>query len=165
MQNNLDSSQLGLPLLPEKLSNSELKLLPNTKLETPGPSATKVCTVCKKEKPLTAFTRDKQKPDGFYPHCKVCNNLNARNRRQLRQLHKEPEDSRCECCGEVKKLVLDHDHDTQAFRGWLCGDCNMSIGKLGDNTKGVLKALDYLERKNMLNTEFYGGLKDDVGTV
>ena len=41
----------------------------------------------------------------------------------------------------------------------------MAIGKLGDNTEGVLKALDYLERKNMLNAEFYGGLKDDVATV
>jgi len=39
----------------------------------------------------------------------------------------------------------------------------MAIGKLGDDTQGVLKALDYLERKN--NAEFYGGLKDDVGTV
>ena len=164
-QNDSDNSQLRLQLSPERLSDSESKSLPSTKSETPGPNATKVCTICREEKLLTAFAKDKQKPDGLYPHCKICNNLNARNRKRLRQLHKEPEDSRCECCGEVKKLVLDHDHQTQAFRGWLCGDCNMALGKLGDDTQGVLNALDYLERKNMLNAEFYGGLKDDVGTV
>jgi hypothetical protein len=138
--------------------------MPNTKSETTGLNATKVCTVCEQEKPVTAFSKDKQKPDGYYPHCKVCNNLNTKNRRRLREQNPLPEDSRCECCRKVKKLVLDHCHKTQSFRGWLCNDCNTALGKLGDNTTGVLKALDYLERKNMLWEHQQGG-DDDLAAA
>ena len=38
----------------------------------------------------------------------------------------------------------DHDHETKEHRGWICGNCNTGIGKLGDNISGVQKALDYL---------------------
>jgi len=41
---------------------------------------------------------------------------------------------------------LDHDHRTGKFRGWLCHDCNTSIGKLGDTFDGVMRAADYLKR-------------------
>jgi len=57
--------------------------------------------------------------------------------------------------------VLDHCHTTQEFRGWLCSDCNVAIGKLGDDTQGVLKALDYLERKNMM-TSIDGGDQNET---
>jgi len=43
-------------------------------------------------------------------------------------------------------LAVDHDHNTGKVRGLLCADCNIGIGKLGDTTKGVRKALEYLER-------------------
>lgn len=132
----------------------------NTKLAVIGQNVTKVCTVCEQEKPLTAFSRDKQKADGFYPHCKICNNLNSKNRKKFRKQNPLPKNSACECCGKIKKLVLDHCHKTQQFRGWLCSDCNVALGKLGDNTEGVLKALDYLERKNMLNSHQHGGTDD-----
>lgn len=53
----------------------------------------------------------------------------------------------CECClGPPQKhgLVEDHDHSTGLFRGWLCGNCNSAIGKLGDNLEGVQRAVVYL---------------------
>jgi hypothetical protein len=67
----------------------------------------------------------------------------------------EPADGRCEACGEVAKLVADHDHVLEAlgfpgsetFRGWLCYRCNNGIGLLGDTIAGVQRALDYLKRK------------------
>jgi hypothetical protein len=47
-------------------------------------------------------------------------------------------DGYCHCCGvsetEIgKRLAMDHDHTTGEFRGWLCGNCNTSIGKLRDD--------------------------------
>lgn len=58
-----------------------------------------------------------------------------------------PLPQRCECCGNIdtrRALCLDHDHDTNAFRGWLCNKCNIGIGHLNDNLDGVLKAVKYL---------------------
>jgi len=55
----------------------------------------------------------------------------------------------CECCGGPpgrRALSLDHDHGTGCFRGWLCGNCNTGIGKLGDTIDGLQLATDYLKR-------------------
>jgi hypothetical protein len=55
----------------------------------------------------------------------------------------------CECCGRRqndKNLALDHNHDTGAFRGWLCSSCNIGIGCLGDTIDGVERALAYLRK-------------------
>lgn len=61
-----------------------------------------------------------------------------------------PEPEVCEICGLKdrvgRRLALDHDHGTGAFRGWLCGHCNLGIGMLGDDTIGLRKALHYLEK-------------------
>lgn len=61
-----------------------------------------------------------------------------------------PEPATCECCGRPpmagKALALDHDHETGAFRGWLCFFCNSGIGKLGDTVAGLRRALAYLEK-------------------
>jgi len=58
---------------------------------------------------------------------------------------------RCECCGLSdlvfkKTLFLDHCHDTGKFRGWICDNCNLGIGRLNDNLEGVKKAVAYLEK-------------------
>lgn len=63
----------------------------------------------------------------------------------------------CECCGTPIKdcpkqiLVMDHDHDTETFRGWICEKCNIGIGKLGDTLEGLTKAVEYLKRSNHIN--------------
>lgn len=60
-----------------------------------------------------------------------------------------PEPKLCECCNSASgkhSLALDHCHNTNAFRGWLCSDCNSGIGLLGDTEEGVLRALAYLSK-------------------
>lgn len=55
----------------------------------------------------------------------------------------------CECCGKAdlpRRLSLDHCHKTGVFRGWLCKECNMGLGKLGDDIPSVEQALSYLKR-------------------
>ena len=57
----------------------------------------------------------------------------------------------CECCNSgngLKRLALDHDHVTGQFRGWLCDNCNMGIGQLGDTKEGLLMALHYMEKNH-----------------
>jgi hypothetical protein len=57
-----------------------------------------------------------------------------------------PENSRCQCCREVRELCLDHDHITGDFRGWICKSCNAGIGRLGDTLAGVEAAFKYMRR-------------------
>lgn len=54
---------------------------------------------------------------------------------------------KCDCCGKkAHRLYFDHDHETDAHRGYLCVSCNTGIGKLGDNIEGLQKALAYLSK-------------------
>lgn len=53
---------------------------------------------------------------------------------------------KCEICESTDRLVADHDHDTDEFRGTLCSNCNAGIGLLGDNLERVQRAALYLER-------------------
>jgi len=52
--------------------------------------------------------------------------------------------TKCDCCGNSGRIVEDHCHDTGVFRGWLCNNCNLGLGLIGDNIEGVKKCLDYL---------------------
>lgn len=74
----------------------------------------------------------------------------SRNRRQ-----RYPEKIKllqlCECCGipdDNRKLCWDHDHKTGKFRGWICHDCNSSIGFARENKDRLRMMIDYLERNS-----------------
>jgi hypothetical protein len=58
-------------------------------------------------------------------------------------------DERCAICGiredRSSPLVIDHNHSTGQFRGWLCGPCNRGIGFLRDNPDNLRSAADYVE--------------------
>ena len=42
--------------------------------------------------------------------------------------------------------VIDHCHDTEAFRGWLCHTCNRCLGGFKDNVNILKRAIKYLEK-------------------
>lgn len=60
----------------------------------------------------------------------------------------------CAICGDPERserktdgtggLVVDHNHDTGAVRGLLCGRCNSAIGLLADNIEWLHSAIWYL---------------------
>jgi Recombination endonuclease VII len=54
----------------------------------------------------------------------------------------------CAICGKpdetVRRMSLDHCHDTGKLRGMLCNGCNVGIGMLGDDPDRVLAAYNYL---------------------
>jgi hypothetical protein len=60
------------------------------------------------------------------------------------------QDGRCALCGRhqtefKRRLAVDHNHKTGVVRGLLCYPCNISLGKLGDDTESILRVLDYLD--------------------
>ncbi len=64
----------------------------------------------------------------------------------------------CEACSRPFHLVskhhgacFDHDHTTGAFRGWLCNDCNLSLGFAGDSRDRLQLLITYLDNSELLS--------------
>ena len=69
---------------------------------------------------------------GLASRCKLCTVVNSRLLAELKRHHpKPPEGTPCERCHRQptmcgtrgKGLSCDHDHETGAFRGWVCTSC------------------------------------------
>ena len=61
------------------------------------------------------------------------------------------QNGKCACCGidestQQRRFSVDHVHGTGEVRGLLCTNCNTSIGKLGDDLKGIVNAMNYILR-------------------
>lgn len=56
----------------------------------------------------------------------------------------------CQLCGSMKKVVLDHCHETGKIRGPLCHPCNVAIGQFGDDPERLRAAADYLEKHRVV---------------
>jgi hypothetical protein len=50
------------------------------------------------------------------------------------------------------KIVLDHDHISGNFRGWICTQCNTALGFCKDNPAILRWLADYLERHSQAQT-------------
>ena len=59
----------------------------------------------------------------------------------------------CEVCG-TSDTVIDHDHETMEFRGWLCYRCSTGLGYFGDSLTGLRQVLEYLEYVRTRNREW-----------
>jgi len=94
------------------------------------------------------------------PECRKCNNKLAKERRDLHKKYgKPPTNHTCPICFRKedgvlglggKKLgpwVLDHDHKTKEFRGWLCHPCNRGLGGFNDDVRKLDRAKTYLKSK------------------
>lgn len=52
----------------------------------------------------------------------------------------------CEICKSTDKLVWDHDHLTNTYRGTLCLKCNSGIGLLKEDIEILKAAISYLSK-------------------
>lgn len=57
-----------------------------------------------------------------------------------------PRPDTCEVCARDGKIVFDHCHKSGRFRGWLCDNCNVVLGRVADDPNILCKLIAYLER-------------------
>lgn len=72
----------------------------------------------------------------------------------MRKIKKEaptkPKNGKCQCCGKpVYKWVCDHHPNTDIFRGWICRDCNIASGLMGDSYDGASQLFNYLYSRKL----------------
>jgi len=104
----------------------------------------KECPSCDRVLPLDSFGKNRSKRDKLGVNCKECERNNSKLLKELRKKH--PNAQKCQCCGRTdRRMILDHDHKTKKFRGWLCGHCNTAIGFMDDDVSQLKKAILYLE--------------------
>lgn len=117
----------------------------------------KTCGKCKETKPGTEFS-----PSGggkyLRSECKACARRLSAERKYLRETYGLPEQEYvCPIClrkedeligtgGNAGVWVVDHDHETNTFRGHLCHNCNRAIGNFNDDVERLQRAIDYLNR-------------------
>jgi hypothetical protein len=138
----------------------------------------KTCSKCNSTKMLICFSGNTSgscafDKDGYRlrrPECKHCSKNISRGKTEAKKLakqmgiaYKAPEGTKCALCNTIGKkgdfLVFDHCHTTNKFRGYLHNSCNRSLGVLGDNVEGLLRAVAYLnksEDKMILQDELTG---------
>ncbi len=74
------------------------------------------------------------RPNGLSAYCKSCCNIHhvCKTYKISRDVYSEMIERAggvCEMCGEEpKRLVVDHDHDTDEVRGLICDRCNQFLG-------------------------------------
>jgi hypothetical protein len=106
------------------------------------------CKVCKLVKNVDQYYSAAANKDNLDRRCKTCFKKDSKLRQRLRKEYQHLRNETCDCCSKphTKSLVVDHDHNTLEFRGWLCEDCNLGLGNLGDDLAGLTNALTYLKR-------------------
>ena len=114
------------------------------------------CNDCGVVQPVDNF---QQMPSGEIKRkCKSCKRKQLQLVDHLRTLHTYPDENYlCPICQRnIKEIgrkgqprmqmwVLDHCHDTETFRGWVCSNCNTGLGAFKDDVEKITKAKNYLE--------------------
>jgi hypothetical protein len=116
----------------------------------------KNCNKCKRDLPEAYFSKAS---GGRYLRsaCRECESDLGKVRESIkRSAPPVPDNHICPICkrneeqvkGEGGKnlgaWVVDHDHDTDEFRGYLCHTCNRALGSI-DTVEKLKAAIEYLE--------------------
>lgn len=117
----------------------------------------KRCGTCRRKLPLTMFTKDKTRRDGYCIRCRRCNKESCSKywhekgrfkrygitKDQYLRLAME-QGYCCAICNEPDtNLHIDH---TYKVRGLLCGRCNRALGLFEDNVSIMWAAISYVQR-------------------
>ena len=133
----------------------------------------KTCTKCKNNLNVINFNKDKRSKDGFYSSCKKCHDLVVKNWQSknkekvkdttLRRKYKISlieynemmilQDNSCYICKLKqehfkKMLYVDHCHNSGKVRKLLCETCNLTIGKVKENTEILRNLIKYIDDDN-----------------
>ena len=130
----------------------------------------KTCFKCGIKKPLSNFSKNKSRKDGYQNYCKPCckevnakwysENPESRKEYALKQKYNidlkaletmfNKQNNVCAICLVDFKIsgrpCVDHDHRTGKVRELLCANCNTAIGSLKENTQILKNAVKYLNK-------------------
>lgn len=111
----------------------------------------KVCSTCKEEKNTSDFRKDKTKPDGYQPRCKVCARSSiksaymekyadkvrhrdkANRERNAALLLEYKKQHPCRVCGETEPICLDFHHLDPSEKEFSVGQEGQRSWKQLDN--------------------------------
>ncbi|WP_112468136.1 endonuclease VII domain-containing protein [Streptomyces triticisoli] len=126
----------------------------------------KRCARCRRELPLTAFARDKNRRDGLRVRCRECvaEHSAAHSRRRREAMGKPVRVKRrygiteaerdmlvasqrgvCCICLPAPPAHVDHCHETGRVRGVLCFSCDAALGQFKDRPDVIRRAAAYVE--------------------
>lgn len=126
-----------------------------------------ICNNCGERQPVDQFQH--MQSGEIKRKCRTCSRNQSRLVKELKAKHPYPDkDYCCPICTRnideigskgqkrLQNWVLDHCHDSETFRGWLCHHCNTALGAFSDSLDRVKKAVLYLqeheEKTNESNT-------------
>ena len=56
------------------------------------------------------------------------------------------QDGKCAICKTRPIQHIDHDHQTDSYRGLLCGNCNRGLGQFKDDDNVLIAAAEYIRK-------------------
>lgn len=123
----------------------------------------KRCSRCGIEKHETEFAKNQYRKNNVIvrrAYCKECGKkkkpISSKDKKEYEEVNPRPrlnEPFYCPVCERTtypwhkNQVCLDHNHETGKIRGYLCGDCNASIGRIGDSIKTLERAILWLKGK------------------
>jgi hypothetical protein len=131
----------------------------------------KTCSKCNQIKAISAFSVRSSAKDGRRTQCKACDQkYRLENQNEIREYHYQnrygislekyeeklkEQDYSCAICGSkhtsndrMKRLVVDHNHNTGQVRGLLCHACNVAIGAAKEQEDILMACISYLRSYN-----------------
>jgi hypothetical protein len=142
----------------------QLDLFPDLPSVTIDEDNFKLCMTCNHYKEKTFFQpREHGAGKSLRNECSKCSRDKAKVVNKLRDKHPKPTSKKykCPCCKKTEKelkkygqfqdrsvWVLDHNHLTDKFRGWICNNCNNGLGRLKDDVNILQNAMEYLKNND-----------------
>lgn len=126
--------------------------------EQPTFGISKRCIDCGVIYPLNNFSSKKSNLDRKDCICKGCRKLRKDELDHVKKFA-PPKPDKCDACGKKIEydptrlkmgLCCDHDKRTKKFRGWLCNECNLGIGMLGDTLESIEKVYNYMKERTVI---------------
>jgi hypothetical protein len=121
---------------------------------------TKFCKKCNRDLPTTNFGKACG-GNYLYSECRECSRKLSKIRKKLREDNtlSDPENYHCPICERSHKetvgsggarlknaWVMDHDHSTGEYRGYICHTCNRGLGMFQDSIDILNNAIRYLKK-------------------